>query len=101
MKNVHYVPELWVNLLSIPAALQQGYKLGNDGLKIHLSKENFKLVFDQIFQTKRGYICGVELHPHTSEFANAALSIGHKLTVKDAHGFLGHCGKDPLVKTSQ
>ena len=90
MKNVQYVPELWVNLLSIPAALQQGYKLGNNGLKIHLTKDNFKLTFDKIYQTKRGYICGVELHPHTNEFANAALSIGHKLDTKEAHGMLGH-----------
>ena len=79
----------------------QGYKLGNDGLKIHLSKDHFKLTFDPIFETKRGYICGVELHPQTNEYVNAALLIGHKLETRDAHGMLGHCGKDPLVKTSQ
>jgi hypothetical protein len=39
LKEVKYVPELWVNLFSMNKALKNGFKLSNDGISICISKE--------------------------------------------------------------
>jgi hypothetical protein len=35
LHQVKYVPELWINLFSIPVALQKGFQIGNKGLRLH------------------------------------------------------------------
>jgi hypothetical protein len=43
LQNVKSVPELMVNLLSIPVALNNGFQIGNEGIHLHLTKGDFKL----------------------------------------------------------
>ena len=61
LKEVKYVPELWVNLFSINKALKNGFKLSNDGISICLSKGPVSLSFDQIIPTTNGFVTGVKM----------------------------------------
>ena len=48
LKNVKFVPELWVNLLSIVVALKNGFSISNKGAIIQIEKDGAKIVFDEI-----------------------------------------------------
>ena len=64
LNNVKVVPELApYSLFSITWALNHGFKLGNEGKTITLSKGNFLLKFDNEIQTHGGYLAGVEMTP--------------------------------------
>jgi hypothetical protein len=41
LKEVKYVPELWVNLFSISKALKKGFDLSNKGLMMSLKRDLF------------------------------------------------------------
>jgi hypothetical protein len=86
LKNVKYVPELMVNLLSIPVALNNGFQIGNEGIHLHLTKGDFKLKFDRIFQTGKGFACGTELIPTPEAIAAAVMDVGTNITIGEAHG---------------
>ena len=58
-----YVPDLWVNLFSLTRAMMGGGQLGNKGLVITMSKNNKTIKFDKIFNTKNGYVGGVDICP--------------------------------------
>ena len=67
LKNVKVIPQLApYNLFSITWALNRGFKLGNDGKQITLSKDNFVLKFDREITTSSGYVAAVELIPQGS-----------------------------------
>jgi hypothetical protein len=74
--NVKYIPELMVNLLSIPVALNNGFQIGNKGIHLYLTKGDFKLEFDRIFQTGKGFVCGTELIPTSGSIAAAVMDVG-------------------------
>ena len=94
LKNVKYVPDLCVNLLSIPVALKDGFNIGNEGMYLFLQKGNFHLKFNKLFTTGSSSICGIDLYPMTPEYAAPALEEGSKIILQDAHSILGHCGED-------
>jgi hypothetical protein len=56
LKDVKYVPERWVNLFSIRKALAGGFKIGNKGMMLYLTKGSFKMTFDCLMATKKGYV---------------------------------------------
>jgi hypothetical protein len=60
---VKYVPEHWVNLLSINKALKNGFKIGNDGIIIHLAQRSTTLSLNKILNTKNGFVSGAKLNP--------------------------------------
>ena len=45
LNNVKHVPDLCVNLISIPTALCSGFQIGNKGNHLFLQKGNFQLFF--------------------------------------------------------
>lgn len=61
IKEVYYIPSLHCNLFSITSALSSGAKLVNDGLHLVLSKQNSKIVFDQVIKSSTGYLIGVKV----------------------------------------
>jgi len=63
LTNVKYCPKLYVNLLSMPAALKKGFSVGNIEEKIFLQKGNFKLIFDKILKIGGNHVCGKRLIP--------------------------------------
>ena len=61
LDNVMYVPELWVNLISMSKLLENKWSIGNEGLKIYVHKNNAKIFFDQTYKTPNGKLIGVEV----------------------------------------
>jgi hypothetical protein len=61
LTKVKYIPELWVNLFLIGKALKNGFNIGNEGIKIHLTKGNTKMVFDHIMPASKGFVVGIEM----------------------------------------
>jgi hypothetical protein len=63
LTEVKYVPELWVNLFLIGKALKNGFNIGNEGIKIHLTKGKNKMVFNQIMTTSKCFFVGIKMLP--------------------------------------
>jgi hypothetical protein len=61
LEEYKHVPSLQMHLFSITKALDAGWQLGNDGVKIILRKGSNKVTFDRIMKTDRGKLCGVEI----------------------------------------
>jgi hypothetical protein len=101
LTNVKYTPQICVNLLSIPAALENGYHIGNHGLHLYLFKGDFKLTFNKLYKTGKNSVCGIELYPVTQETAYPILEPGTQLKTSDLHELLGHCGEDATRNTAK
>jgi hypothetical protein len=99
LTDVKYVPGLWVNLFSIGKALSSGFQIGNNGLMIHLTKGVFKMSFDHLMPTKKGYAMGIDMVPVAQSIATAALDCRVRVNINALHGMLGHVGKDAITKT--
>ena len=100
LKEVKYIPDSWVNLFSIPTALRRGYKIGNDGLKLHLTKNGFTFRFNKLLKTGRGHVCGIDLYPVTMDVASAILAIGKEINANKAHMILGHPAEETVRRTA-
>ena len=62
LENIKYVPNLALyNLFSKTMTMDNGYKSGNVGKKITLSKNNKIVMFNQKINTKTGYIAGINM----------------------------------------
>ena len=105
LKEVKYVPELWVNLFSINKALKNGFKLSNDGISICLSKGPIWLSFDQIIPTTNGFVTGVKMCAVRRDIAYNALvntTINNKgFDVNHLHKVFGHCGIEAVKNTAK
>ena len=73
LENLNFVPEIWINLFRIGKALKNGFKIGNDGEIIKLTKGNVTLIFDKVVRTKNGYVSGIRLTPVLGEVVTAAV----------------------------
>ena len=80
-------------------SIDKGYKLGNEGKSIILRKEDFKLKFDRIINTKSGYVCGVLTKgKKNTDVANSTLEKSSLVDVNYFHELLGHFGEQKNVK---
>jgi hypothetical protein len=70
---VKFVPELWINLISIGKALKNGFNLSNDGGIINLSKRNVTLTFDKVVRTKNGFVPGIKLFSVLGDIGTSVL----------------------------
>ena len=101
MSNVKFVPELTCKLFSITAALDKSFQIKNKGRIIILQKGNFEISFDRVFETKTGFITGVNLTPHTDEIVQAALEAGREININDLHRRLGHPSEEIVRRTAK
>ena len=94
LEDYKYVPDLWVNLFSIPKSLGKGWNIGNKGVRIFLTKGDTKITFDREFATHKGLVLGVEMLPRTIaiDSASPALDKGKILNVNRLHRIFGHIG---------
>ena len=96
LHQVKVIPELApYNLFSLTAALDNDFKIGNEGKQIYLVKGNFKLKFDREIKTRGGYVAGAKIVPreeelNTTNMANPALTRGQKMSIKRFHDMFGH-----------
>jgi hypothetical protein len=96
-----YVPDFWVNLFSIGNALHSGFKIGNKGLTIYLMKGSFKVSFNSLMATKKGYVMRIDMVPVIRNVATAVLDKGVCININALHKILGHIGKDATIKTAE
>jgi hypothetical protein len=69
LKDVNYVPKLWVSLFRINKTFKNRFKLNNDGILIHLAKGTVSICFDHITPTANSFVTGVKMntiHPETT-----------------------------------
>ena len=100
--NVKYVPGLWVNLLSIGQAIQNGFSISNKGLIITLKKGTTEIKFDRIIPTQQGFVIGVEIRARTDPgVAAAVMDVGSSVDINKAHAMLGHTSMASVKKTAE
>jgi hypothetical protein len=103
LKEVKYVPELWVNWFSISKALKNGFDLSNKGLMISLKKGSVSVTFDRVIKTVNGSISRIKMttyDPSVAYLAKGSLTAIKEIDVKKFHEMIGHCGVDRLKKTA-
>ena len=99
LKDCKYVPELFTNLFSITKALDNDWKISNEGIKMQLSKDDFSFEFDQVLRTETGAITAVEMVPRMDHM-NITLERGTKININKLHLLLGHACQSTLRKTA-
>ena len=62
---IKYVPGLELQLFAVLKALEQGWKLDNNGVKLVLTKGKVRIVFDRVMTTTNGKLVGIVLLPNT------------------------------------
>jgi hypothetical protein len=103
LKEVMYVPELWVNLFSISKPLKNGFNLSNKGLMISLKKGSVSVTFDRVIKTVNRSIYGIKMttyDPSIAYITKGSLTAIKEIDVNKFHETIGHCGVDRLKKTA-
>jgi hypothetical protein len=102
MKQYKQVPDLWCNLFSLTAALNDGWILSNKSKMITLTKDGVSLTFDKIIPSGDGYLCGVEIVPARETAAAATtLAEGATLDINDFHLIMNHAAEETLHLTAK
>jgi hypothetical protein len=66
LHNCKYIATLPSNLFSITRALSRGWKISNNGIKLQLTKNHGKIIFDTVNPTATGCIMSVKMVPATT-----------------------------------
>jgi hypothetical protein len=60
LEDVKFVPDLWINLISIGKALKNGFNLDNEGATIKLMKGKTVILFDRCLISKNDFIPAIK-----------------------------------------
>ena len=66
LHDCQFVPDLWINLISIPICLQNHWNISNEGNTILLRKHNSCIKFDQTMNTTTGIIMAVHMRARST-----------------------------------
>ena len=66
-----------------------------------MEKGDFRLEFDKVFETKTGFVSGVDLVTLNTDMAQAGLEAGREINVNDLHERLGHPSEESVRKTGK
>ena len=94
------VPKLWCNLFSMPMAMQDGWKLGNEDKVITLTKGKVTLRFENIIPVGDSFVATIELVPQ-SDSANPTLAAGKSMDINNFHCLFNHCAEETLRLTAK
>ena len=103
LNEVLYIPDLWLNLLSITKAIKNdNVDLSSKGelMQLKFDKEDYHLTFDKIFATGSGQLLGVEIKPD-EEHPTVSLLIGALKIYEDIHEKLGHPNDQVVQNTAK
>jgi hypothetical protein len=89
LRNCKFVPDLFVNLLSLTQAIKMGFNMTNDGLKIKLSNKKFQMILDQTIKNNDGVLIGVFMEPILPEI-HLSMSNNKVSTIDELHDIFGH-----------
>jgi hypothetical protein len=98
LQDVKFVPDLWINLLSIGKALKIGFNLGNDVETIKLMKGNVVTLFDRCLKSKNGFVPGIKMRLVLPDVGAPVVDSKKErcmntIDVINFHKILGHCGE--------
>ncbi|MGL5934164.1 MAG: hypothetical protein ACRCZI_00925 [Cetobacterium sp.] len=101
------VPGLHMNLFSVVQALDGGWVIGNKGVNLHLTKKGTRIIFDRIFQTASGCLCGVEILPRTGSSFDSRDDVAAPATdtpkhwdINRLHAVFNHADEEVLRRTA-
>ena len=98
MRDVSHLPHAKFNLFTISKMQNKGWLLFGNKYKIWIEKEGRKVTFDIKIPTPKGAVFAIYLKPANSiETANAITDV-KKMTIQQAHEWLGHIGEDAVRK---
>jgi hypothetical protein len=103
LKEVKYIPELWLNLFSISKALKNGFDLRNKWFMISLKKGSVSVTFYRAIKTVNGSISGIKMttyDPSVAYLAKGSLTARKEIDVNKFHEMIGNCCVDRLKKTA-
>jgi hypothetical protein len=96
LKNVKFVPELWINLFRIGKALKKVCDIGNDSETMKSTNGNVTFTFDTVVKTKNWFVPGIRLMPVLSDIWTTVVESGKReyIDVNNLHKIIEHYGKD-------
>ena len=102
MEGYHYVPEMGnLFLFSILNTLNKGWKLGNEGLVMTLTKGERILRFNHIIRTPSGHLGGVRGRICEEDGAHASGWSGSPVPLNRFHQIMGHAHDRTSVLTAK
>jgi len=94
LDNVQYIPNFWVNLFSLMAAIAKGCTITNEGRTIIIEKNSLKLKFDEEIKMKNSFVCGVILEVSPDDnYALSTVNATRKKDINELHKALGHASE--------
>ena len=100
MKNVKLVPDLYVNLFSLSAALKEGCDLEGSAEKLTIKKGKNEYFFDQKIKSGKGYIFGIRIvNTCEPEGKRHVTKKGQSYEIMRFHEMLGHTS-EALTRTT-
>jgi Reverse transcriptase (RNA-dependent DNA polymerase)/gag-polypeptide of LTR copia-type len=99
------VPGLHMNLFAVVKALDSGWDIGNEGIKMYLRKNGTRITFDRIFNTATGSLCGVEILPRSGRSSRRDVAVvategKQSWDVNTLHRVFNHAHEETLRKTA-
>ncbi len=102
LTDVLYIPDLWLNLISLTRAIKQpGISLSSKGelLSLKFGKQE-EMIFDKIYTTGSGQLLGVEIRP-SADYANMVFLTECLMIYEDLHEKLGHPNEQVVKNTAK
>ena len=109
IKNVSYVPQFEISILSLTKAITLGFQMRNIGSTIILSKGNTTIPFDQTIQSVKGSIQAILLKPRSPESLEPILCTPNRnnndysaiININDYHDRSGHTYEERMRETAK
>ena len=110
LEDYKYSPQLGVCLFSLTKAIEKGWAISNDGMKIILRKGPGIIEFDHIMKTRDGILCGIELLPRVGERLFEAVDgepedtkkkPAHYMDINRFHRTFGHPSEQAMRSTAK
>jgi hypothetical protein len=95
------VPDFWINLVSINKDLMNGLMIENESVLIKLTNGETTLVFNQLLNTKGGFVSHIKMVPVLNQVPNDIFETKKMIKtisveIKKLHKILEHCEETHL-----
>ena len=100
LKDFKGVKNLWVNLISGPKCIDEGWTIGNEGRVMTLTKGSVVIRFDIIIPSGDSFFSATEIIP-MGDVCNTMLEAGQTMKMKDFHEIFGHSNEETVRATAK
>ena len=110
LDDVKLVPGLDMPLFAVLKALDQGWKISNEGVFLTLRKDGVSITFNRLMRTKNGKLVGVALLPRDGRSSKKEMAMPVQETtekpnkvwnINRMHRVYNHAGEDALRRTAK